>query len=34
MFTPETPDAELVRLAKAGRLDAFEALTRRHEERI
>ena len=30
-FSPETSDAELVRLAKAGELDAFEALTNRYE---
>jgi RNA polymerase sigma-70 factor, ECF subfamily len=33
-FTPETPDSELVRLAKAGELDAFEALTNRYEQRV
>ncbi len=33
-ITPETPDAELVRLAKAGDLDAFEMLTLRHEQRV
>ena len=33
-LTPETPDAELVRLAKAGELDAFEALTNRYEQRV
>ena len=33
-FTPETPDAELVRQAKAGDLDAFEALTNRYEQRV
>jgi RNA polymerase sigma-70 factor (ECF subfamily) len=33
-FTPETTDAELVRRAKAGDLDAFEALTSRHEQRV
>jgi RNA polymerase sigma-70 factor, ECF subfamily len=33
-LTPETPDAELVRLAKAGELDAFEALTSRYEQRV
>jgi len=33
-FTPETPDAELVRLAKAGELDAFEGLTNRYEQRV
>jgi RNA polymerase sigma-70 factor (ECF subfamily) len=33
-LTPETPDVELVRLAKAGELDAFEALTNRYEQRI
>lgn len=31
---PETPDAELVRRAKAGVLDAFETLTNRHEQRV
>ena len=34
MFTSETPDAELVQLAKAGALDAFEALTNRYEQRV
>jgi RNA polymerase sigma-70 factor (ECF subfamily) len=33
-LTPETPDAELVRLAKAGDLDAFEVLTSRYEQRV
>ena len=33
-LTPETPDVELVRLAKAGELDAFEALTNRYEQRV
>jgi RNA polymerase sigma-70 factor (ECF subfamily) len=33
-FTPETPDADLVRLAKAGGLAAFEALTSRYEQRV
>ena len=33
-LTPETPDAELVRLAKAGDLGAFEALTYRYEQRV
>ena len=33
-ITPETPDLELVRRAKAGELDAFEALTNRHEQRV
>ena len=33
-FTPETTDAELVRLAKTGELDAFEALTTRYEQRV
>jgi RNA polymerase sigma-70 factor (ECF subfamily) len=33
-ITPETPDAELVRRAKAGELDAFETLTNRHEQRV
>jgi len=32
--TPETPDVELVRLAKAGGLNAFEALTNRYEQRV
>ena len=32
--TNETPDAVLVRRAKAGDLDAFEALTTRHEQRV
>ena len=31
---PETPDVELVYLAKAGELDAFEALTNRYEQRV
>jgi len=31
---PETTDAELVRLAKAGGLNAFEALTNRYEQRV
>jgi RNA polymerase sigma-70 factor (ECF subfamily) len=31
---PETPDVELVRLAKAGDLDAFETLTSRYEQRV
>lgn len=30
----ETPDADLVRRAKAGELDAFEALTNRYEQRV
>jgi RNA polymerase sigma-70 factor (ECF subfamily) len=30
----ETPDAELVRRAQAGGLDAFEALTNRYEQRV
>ena len=30
----ETADAELVRRAKAGELDAFEALTNRYEQRV
>jgi RNA polymerase sigma-70 factor (ECF subfamily) len=33
-FTPETPDGDLVSLAKAGGLDAFEALTNRYELRV
>ena len=33
-LTPEISDAELVRRAKAGGLDAFEALTSRHEQRV
>ena len=33
-FPPETADAELVQRAKAGELDAFEALTNRYEQRI
>ena len=33
-LTPETPDAELVRRAQAGELDAFEALTSRYEQRV
>ena len=33
-FTPETSDTELVRDAKAGDLDAFEALTSRYEQRV
>jgi RNA polymerase sigma-70 factor (ECF subfamily) len=33
-ITPETPEAELVRRAKAGGLDAFEELTARHEQRV
>lgn len=31
---PETTDAELVRRAKAGELEAFEQLTSRHEQRV
>ncbi len=31
---PETSDAELVQRAKAGDVDAFEALTTRHERRV
>jgi RNA polymerase sigma-70 factor (ECF subfamily) len=34
LLTPETPDVELVRRAKAGELDAFEALTNRYEQRV
>jgi RNA polymerase sigma-70 factor (ECF subfamily) len=33
-ITPEPSDAELVRRAKAGGLDAFETLTQRHEQRV
>ena len=33
-FPPETADAELVQRAKAGGLDAFEALTTRYEQRV
>ena len=33
-MTPEPSDAELVRRAKAGELDAFEALINRHERRV
>jgi RNA polymerase sigma-70 factor, ECF subfamily len=33
-IAPETPDADLVRRAKAGNLDAFEALATRHEQRV
>jgi RNA polymerase sigma-70 factor (ECF subfamily) len=33
-MTPETAETELVRRAKAGELDAFEALTTRHEQRV
>jgi RNA polymerase sigma-70 factor (ECF subfamily) len=33
-FTSETTDAELVRRAKAGELDAFEVLTSRYEQRV
>jgi RNA polymerase sigma-70 factor (ECF subfamily) len=33
-FPPETGDAELVQRAKAGDLDAFEALTGRYEQRV
>jgi RNA polymerase sigma-70 factor (ECF subfamily) len=32
-IAPETPDAELVRRAKAGELAAFETLALRHERR-
>jgi len=32
--TPELPDAELVRRAQGGELDAFEALTNRYEQRV
>ena len=31
---PETPDADLVRRAQGGELEAFEALTSRHEQRV
>ena len=31
---PETPDTDLVQRAKAGDLDAFEALATRHEQRV
>jgi len=34
LMTPETTDIELVRRAKAGDLDAFEALTTRYEQRV
>ena len=33
-MTPEPTDVELVQRAKAGDLDAFEALTTRHEQRV
>ena len=33
-ITPETSDADLVQRAKAGNLEAFEALTLRHERRV
>jgi RNA polymerase sigma-70 factor (ECF subfamily) len=33
-MTPETTDIELVQRAKAGELEAFEALTHRHEQRV
>jgi RNA polymerase sigma-70 factor (ECF subfamily) len=33
-ITPETPDAELVRRAKAAELNAFETLSNRHEQRV
>jgi len=33
-LSPETTDADLVRRAKAGELDAFEALTSRYEQRV
>jgi len=33
-LSPETPDAELVRRAQGGDLEAFEALTSRHEQRV
>jgi RNA polymerase sigma-70 factor (ECF subfamily) len=34
LATPETTDNELVQRAKAGDLDAFEALTTRHERKV
>jgi RNA polymerase sigma-70 factor (ECF subfamily) len=34
LITSETPDMELVHRAQAGELDAFEALTSRHEQRV
>jgi RNA polymerase sigma-70 factor (ECF subfamily) len=34
VITPETSDLELVERAKADDLDAFEALTTRHEQRV
>ncbi len=34
LLTSETTDADLVRRAQAGELDAFEALTSRHEQRV
>jgi RNA polymerase sigma-70 factor, ECF subfamily len=34
LISSETPDAELVRRAQAGELEAFEALTNRHEQRV
>ena len=34
LITPEVGDPELVARAKAGELDAFEALTNRHEQRV
>jgi RNA polymerase sigma-70 factor, ECF subfamily len=33
-ITHEIPDAELVRRAQAGEMEAFEALTTRHEQRV
>src|SRR5689334_3392732 len=33
-MTPEASDVDLVQRAKAGDLDAFEALTTRHEQRV
>jgi len=33
-ISADTPDLELVRRAQAGELDAFEALTNRHEQRV
>jgi RNA polymerase sigma-70 factor (ECF subfamily) len=33
-ITPDLPDADLVRRAQGGELDAFEALTNRYEQRV